>query len=370
MILMLRKCMCVLLTRSSWVEMIISIPCLYTKQKTKKRKSWNDGTLKINQSSGTCRLFDNLDGRKVSVSMLEAKTLRGDELAIALRGEECEIEFDTYLVTVDAVEITGASSLKSQKVGSPSSQAASRVRPTQVKGLALAPFKPPSKVAPSSSGGGNQFDSEDQDQWNDEAKNGGCSNGSGGSAAIARFKGIAQRPSDFSKRYEGTSTVVVTRAGLEGAAQGGASVTSSVVIGGKYQVDDVELDELRGGEEDEEQTIDPAAEVEGQADVDVDEEYGQGNTGKEQQLLSEGAPAAPATLIDAEWDSESLKFQKPEQKPRQVHKVVALDNRSFFGNDNEGLWDGGGGGLAGKDGENLNPAREGSTESADDMWSF
>ena len=131
--------------------MIISVPCLYTKQKTKKRKSWNDGTLKINRSSGGCRLFDNLDGRKVSVTMLESKNLRDDELAIALRGEECEIEFETYLVTIDAVEMvsSGAASKACKVVGHApqlKEQAQAQGSISQAKGLALAPFKAPQRL--------------------------------------------------------------------------------------------------------------------------------------------------------------------------------------------------------------------------------
>ena len=36
---------------------VISIPCLYTKQKTKKRKTFNDGFLKVFESNGQCVLY-------------------------------------------------------------------------------------------------------------------------------------------------------------------------------------------------------------------------------------------------------------------------------------------------------------------------
>ena len=35
----------------------ISIPCLYTKQKTKKRKTFNDGLLRVAETNGHCSLY-------------------------------------------------------------------------------------------------------------------------------------------------------------------------------------------------------------------------------------------------------------------------------------------------------------------------
>lgn len=39
--------------------MAISIPCLYTKQKTKKRKTFNDGFLRVVESNGHCSLYSS-----------------------------------------------------------------------------------------------------------------------------------------------------------------------------------------------------------------------------------------------------------------------------------------------------------------------
>lgn len=364
--------------------MIISIPCLYTKQKTKKRKSWNDGTLKIDRTSGSCRLFDNLDGRKLSVSMLEVKTLRGDELAIALRGEECEIEFETYLVTVDAVEIRGGGpSLKSQKVGSSSSRVAAQVKPAQVKSLQLAPFKPPSKVAPDSN---RQPESEDHYQGNDETKIGSSNDNthcsSSNSTAIVKFKGMAQRPADFSKRYEGTSSVVVTRAGLDGAreSRGGTSSSSfGLGGGGKYQVDDDELDELWEGEEEEEDehgevavvaeaTAPPAVATAG-GGVGEDLERGENESRNEQQPLT--GTTTTTQSPDVDWDHES-----PLKNKQMPEASKAVQNRWSFGNVNgDDLWGGGGAGDGGEresagEAENLNPTTENAAQPVEDMWSF
>ena len=39
----------------------VTIPCLYTKQKTKKRKTFNDGYLKVSESNGHCALYSASD---------------------------------------------------------------------------------------------------------------------------------------------------------------------------------------------------------------------------------------------------------------------------------------------------------------------
>jgi Protein of unknown function (DUF2439) len=39
----------------------VVMPCLYTKQKTKKRKTFTDGILKVSESNGLCILFSASD---------------------------------------------------------------------------------------------------------------------------------------------------------------------------------------------------------------------------------------------------------------------------------------------------------------------
>ena len=36
---------------------VVVMPCLYTKQKTKKRKTFTDGILKVSESNGLCILY-------------------------------------------------------------------------------------------------------------------------------------------------------------------------------------------------------------------------------------------------------------------------------------------------------------------------
>ena len=40
---------------------LVAIPCLYTKQKTKKRKSFIDGIIKVNEYNGHCLLYSASD---------------------------------------------------------------------------------------------------------------------------------------------------------------------------------------------------------------------------------------------------------------------------------------------------------------------
>ena len=39
----------------------VVMPCLYTKQKTKKRKTFTDGILKVSESNGLCILYSASD---------------------------------------------------------------------------------------------------------------------------------------------------------------------------------------------------------------------------------------------------------------------------------------------------------------------
>jgi hypothetical protein len=40
---------------------LVAIPCLYTKQKTKKRKTFIDGIIKVNEFNGQCLLYSASD---------------------------------------------------------------------------------------------------------------------------------------------------------------------------------------------------------------------------------------------------------------------------------------------------------------------
>ena len=51
-----------ILTQSTTaVTTSVTIPCLYTRQKTKKRKTFNDGYLKVSEFNGHCALYSASD---------------------------------------------------------------------------------------------------------------------------------------------------------------------------------------------------------------------------------------------------------------------------------------------------------------------
>lgn len=72
----------------------ISIPCLYTRQKMKKRKTFNDGFLKVYESNGHCSLYS------ASVNFVTSKEESLDSQFILpsaakkiLQGRHCLQEF-------------------------------------------------------------------------------------------------------------------------------------------------------------------------------------------------------------------------------------------------------------------------------------
>jgi hypothetical protein len=95
---------------SSSASKIRRIKCLYTKQLTKKRKTWSDGLLKISCSGGSyyCSLSDAANIRE---SVLVSRPLENIEVQKLKKNEEVELEFENYLVNVlsssDSVKDTG-----------------------------------------------------------------------------------------------------------------------------------------------------------------------------------------------------------------------------------------------------------------------
>ena len=81
--------------------------CLYTKQKEKKRKTWNDGILHINPSTGSCQLFSNNE-ENLTQKCLESKLIGLPELAklkhLAMSGSDfsdVNIDFESFLVQIE-----------------------------------------------------------------------------------------------------------------------------------------------------------------------------------------------------------------------------------------------------------------------------
>ena len=84
-------------------KLLARMPCLYTKQKTKKRKTWHDGRLDV-FSSGSCFLFDAPTENKIKSSApLDSLVVGGDELQQVLNGGETELELESYLVEIEEI---------------------------------------------------------------------------------------------------------------------------------------------------------------------------------------------------------------------------------------------------------------------------
>jgi len=79
------------------------MPCLYTKQLTKKRKTFQDGLLKINLATGCCRLFKASDAATSSSAndFLESLVVTAGVAKNILDGEYTELTFETFFVTVE-----------------------------------------------------------------------------------------------------------------------------------------------------------------------------------------------------------------------------------------------------------------------------
>jgi hypothetical protein len=92
----------------------LSYPCLYTSQKLKKKKSWNDGKVIISVKNSSCKLFAAADSAKIMASTnncggnsLDSIALTESQLKSITAGScggDVEIEFEKYLVTI---EVTG-----------------------------------------------------------------------------------------------------------------------------------------------------------------------------------------------------------------------------------------------------------------------
>ena len=222
---------------------IVSIPCLFTKQKTKKKKSWNDGLLKVQSNNGGCKLYDNAGGKKIGLHLLEATTLTKEELQVALKGEEIEVEFESFLVMVDADEAKGS---QSKNVVPVKSQQDKNVKSGPKQGLVLAPFKAPSRITQVAA-------NEDDDGSIEASRENGVTRPINNTIAKFSSRVGAGKPVDFSRRYEGTTTAVAVTRGAVGTSRGSESSAVHGAGGGEYAVDDDELDELWGEEEEKEE---------------------------------------------------------------------------------------------------------------------
>jgi hypothetical protein len=78
----------------------LKLKCMYTKHLVKKRKSWNDGFLKVSWTgnSAVCSLVDANEGRQI---ILESRVLELSELALINKGDEFTLDLENYLVQIE-----------------------------------------------------------------------------------------------------------------------------------------------------------------------------------------------------------------------------------------------------------------------------
>lgn len=74
--------------------------CLYTHQKTKKRKTWYDGQVIINSLHSKCVLYSR-DASEKGHKALDTKFLSKDQIQQIVTQSADELEFDNYLVRIE-----------------------------------------------------------------------------------------------------------------------------------------------------------------------------------------------------------------------------------------------------------------------------
>lgn len=78
--------------------------CLYSNQKTKKRKSWSDGILKVLLNESRCDLFAVQDNQLSLNQVIASHIVTKSEMSRIVQGVVTEIEFENYLVTIDFIK--------------------------------------------------------------------------------------------------------------------------------------------------------------------------------------------------------------------------------------------------------------------------
>lgn len=89
---------------------IKTLSCLYTSQKMKKRKRWEDGILQINEASGFCSLFPVQNGgRLVAVVPLDSQCFPLSIIGRVMCNDIKEIEMEGYMITINEENSTAVS---------------------------------------------------------------------------------------------------------------------------------------------------------------------------------------------------------------------------------------------------------------------
>ena len=79
---------------------MITRACLYTHQKLKKKKTFQDGVLKLHPTRLTAQLF-SLKATQAKLGSLETRNLAPEEMKGVISGEISELEFEGFLVEVE-----------------------------------------------------------------------------------------------------------------------------------------------------------------------------------------------------------------------------------------------------------------------------
>lgn len=119
--------------------MMITRACLYTHQKLKKKKTFQDGVLKLHPTRLTAQLF-SLKATQAKLGSLETRNLAPEEMKGVISGEISELEFEGFLVEVEDTPQGGSRGGRGNTPQQPAISIAIKQR--------VGAFKPPSAVAP------------------------------------------------------------------------------------------------------------------------------------------------------------------------------------------------------------------------------
>ena len=237
---------------------------MYTKHKVKKRKTWSDGALKIKQN-GACSLNDESNDKKVSSSsssVLDTTFLDPVSLSQVLQGEDCEIEFDGYLCTVDAIPVESNVSSnvqppnKIQKVKSNLSAPLLKpfLKPTQYKPPSVVSNAAPSHQYSAGGGGGAAVVKSAYNSGTGTTVSGSGSGTVAGTGVTVTRAALNTSKESIRNRYQNDASVVEREADkrtsdIQGRYAGVAGCNGN----GRYIIDDAELDSMWADEEKEEE---------------------------------------------------------------------------------------------------------------------
>ena len=118
--------------------------CLYTPQKTKKKKSWLDGQVHIYLSQKKCVLYKWDGSSAIETDVIDSMYCSGLEIDRILHGQADSLEFDKFLVEID--RCTPVADTTSCDV--PTRAPLASVRPSYLSKPKLTKFQLPKTVIP------------------------------------------------------------------------------------------------------------------------------------------------------------------------------------------------------------------------------